>query len=160
MIHKIGFGGGCHWCTEAVFQSLKGVVEVEQGYISSTASNSELSEAVVVYFDPENIPLKVLMEIHLLTHNSTSNHSRRDVYRSAIYYFEKSQEKILDVLMKELQLGFNKSIITRILPFSRFKSSREEILNYYTKNPELPFCKTYISPKLSLLKKQFSKYSK
>lgn len=88
-IQKIGFGGGCHWCTEAVFQNLKGVNHVAQGWIASDENNTAFSEAVVVEFNPPKINLKTLIEIHLATHKSTSNHSMRKKYRSAIYVFSK-----------------------------------------------------------------------
>jgi len=93
---KIGFGGGCHWCTEAVFQSLKGVRSVAQGFIASTEKNSSFSEAVIVFYDAAIITLKDLIEIHLHTHNSTSNHRFRKKYRSAVYYFEKRQKQIIE----------------------------------------------------------------
>ena len=72
---KISFGGGCHWCTEAVFQALNGVTKVEQGWVSSTKEDNTFSEAVIVHFNSENINLKTLIEIHLRTHKSTKNHS-------------------------------------------------------------------------------------
>ena len=67
---KIALGGGCHWCTEAVFQSLKGVEKVNQGYVASTGENNWFSEAVIVHFNDEIITLKTLIEIHLHTHKS------------------------------------------------------------------------------------------
>ncbi|RKN29908.1 peptide methionine sulfoxide reductase, partial [Aquimarina sp. AD1] len=96
---KIGLGGGCHWCTEAVFQSLKGITSVEQGYIKSTGNNNSFSEAVIIVFSPEIISLKDLIEIHLLTHKSTSNHSFREKYRSAIYYFKNEQKPIIETII-------------------------------------------------------------
>ncbi|MBU2940563.1 peptide-methionine (S)-S-oxide reductase [Lacinutrix sp. C3R15] len=155
---KIAFGGGCHWCTEAVFQSLKGVKKVAQGFVASTDKNASFSEAVMVHFNPEEISLKILTEIHLLTHKSTSNHSMREKYRSAIYTFSKiQQEKVLG-LIADFQTAFNHKIITQVLPFSAFKASREAIQNYYIKNPEKPFCKKYIHPKLTLLSKKYAKH--
>jgi len=71
-IEKIAMGGGCHWCTEAVFQSLKGVQLVEQGFIASHGNSDKFSEGVIVHFDPHLIPLEVLIEIHLHTHQCTS----------------------------------------------------------------------------------------
>ncbi len=156
---KLGFGGGCHWCTEAVFQALKGVSKVEQGYISSTNKNDSFSEAVIVHFDYTRIPLEVLIEIHLLTHKSTSNHSFRNTYRSAIYYLEDGIVEDLEHIINELQPEFDNSIITKILPFKEFKPSREQIQNYYKKNPNKPFCEKYISPKLELLKDKFQKHT-
>ena len=87
-IKTIGLGGGCHWCTEAVFQSLRGVTQVEQGYIAAIAPDDSLSEGVIVHYNPAIISISVLIEIHLHTHKSTSNHSMRDTYRSAVYAME------------------------------------------------------------------------
>lgn len=157
---QIGLGGGCHWCTEAVFQSLKGVQKVQQGYIAATEPNNHFSEAVLVTFDETVIPLKTLIHIHLLTHKSTSNHSFRDRYRSAIYYFNEALQQRSSNILEELQQEFSKEIITQVLPFITFKSSREALLNYYLKDKEKPFCKTYITPKLTLLLAQFSEFYK
>src|SRR3954451_12716902 len=92
--NKIGFGGGCHWCTEAVFLSLKGVEQVEQGWIASQPPYDAFSEAVVVTYDPLVITLTDLITIHLHTHASTSNHSMRQKYRSAVYWFDAEEETI------------------------------------------------------------------
>jgi peptide-methionine (S)-S-oxide reductase len=154
---KIAFGGGCHWCTEAVFQSLIAVEKVEQGWIASTAKNNTFSEAVIVHFDETKINLKTLIEIHLLTHKSTSNHSMRSKYRSAVYYFLSEQESESLKIIDKLQIGFSDKIITQILPFHQFKPSLEEFQNYYQSNPEKPFCKNYINSKLKFLLNKFSK---
>ena len=152
---KIAFGGGCHWCTEAVFQSLIGVEKVEQGWIASTEKNNTFSEAVIVHFSAEKIKLKTLIEIHLLTHKSTSNHSMRNKYRSAIYYFSKNQQVESEKILDKLQSNFKNKIITQVLKFDQFKPSEKEFQNYYKSNPQKPFCKTYINPKLKFLLKKF-----
>ena len=154
-IRKIGFGGGCHWCTEAVFQFLRGVLNVEQGFISSTGENSNYSEAVIVHFNPEEILLETLIEVHLYTHNSTSNHSFRKKYRSALYFFNAEEEKVLSRIIQDLQQNFQEEIITQILPYKDFKPSSEEFQNYFLNDPEKPFCKRYIHPKLDLIKEKF-----
>ncbi|TYB79111.1 peptide-methionine (S)-S-oxide reductase [Bizionia myxarmorum] len=158
-VEKIAFGGGCHWCTEAVFQALIGVQKVEQGYVASTGKNSGFSEAVIVHFNADDILLNVLIEIHLYTHKSTSNHSRRDKYRSAVYFYSEAQKLQTWQIIESFQIDFNDKLITQVLPFSEFKASREDIQNYYQKNPEKPFCETFINPKLQLLLKQFSAYT-
>ena len=150
-IDKIALGGGCHWCTEAVFQSLKGVKNVDQGYVASTNENNTFSEAVIVHFNSENITLETLIEIHLYTHKSTSNHSMRTKYRSAVYTFSKDQEEASKAIIKMFQNQFEDQIITRVMPFLEFKASREAIQNYYQKNPNKPFCETFINPKLKFL---------
>ena len=137
---KIAFGGGCHWCTEAVFQSIKGVEKVEQGYVSSIEENHAFSEAVIVHYNPNWVELKILIEIHLLTHKSTSNHSMRTKYRSAIYTFNDKQTREAVDVMRRLQSEHVTLFITEVLPFQNFKPSREAIINYYYSNPEKPFC--------------------
>lgn len=154
--YKIAFGGGCHWCTEAVFLSLKGVEKVEQGFVASTGANDSFSEAAIVHYDLEEIDLRTLIEIHLHTHRSSSEHSMRDTYRSAIYYCSNEQKEEVLLWLKELQKDFSDKLITKVLPIQAFKPSRDDILNYYYKNPEKPFCKTFINPKLALLLKLFS----
>lgn len=158
-MYKIGFGGGCHWCTEAVFQSLKGVSQVDQGWIKSQDESESFSEAVIVHFNPQEIPLSILIEIHLRTHNSTVNHSMRKKYRSAIYVFYKSEEQVVLKHLNQLKDQFKEPLITQILPFVEFKPSDEAFKNYYYKNPQKPFCETYITPKLNVLLKQFTDFT-
>ncbi|PKA98905.1 peptide-methionine (S)-S-oxide reductase [Flavobacteriaceae bacterium MAR_2009_75] len=154
---KIAMGGGCHWCTEAVFQELNGVQKVEQGFVASNGKISSFSEAVIVHFDSDVISLSDLIEIHLHTHRSTSNHSMRDKYRSAIYTFNFEQHRKAEKVVKRLQSKFHLPLVTKVLPFARFKPSADQFKNYYSKNPEKPFCKRYIDPKLELLQERFSK---
>jgi peptide-methionine (S)-S-oxide reductase len=156
---RIAFGGGCHWCTEAVFQSLIGVLKVEQGFVASVEENSTLSEAVIVHFNADEIPLSILVEIHLYTHKSTSNHTMRTKYRSAIYTFSETQMQMVRLQKESFQLQFQNKLITQVLPFKRFKTSREHIQNYYYKNPKKPFCERFINPKLQTLLNKFSKYT-
>lgn len=153
-VQKIGLGGGCHWCTEAVFQSVEGVVKVEQGYIASEAPADALSEAVIVHYLAKKVNLERLLEIHLHTHESTSNHSFRKKYRSAIYYFSAGDKVATKKILEKLQMNFEKELVTQVLPFRKFEASRESIRDYYRKNPEAPFCKRYIEPKLDYLKKE------
>jgi peptide-methionine (S)-S-oxide reductase len=153
---KIGLGGGCHWCTEAVFQSLLGVMKVEQGYVASIRDNSSFSEAVIVYFNSDEISVITLIEIHLHTHQSTSNHSMRNKYRSAVYTFSEVQKQEVEQIIATFQKLSEKKLITQVFPFQTFKASRDEITNYYYNNPKKPFCESFINPKLKLLLNQFS----
>ena len=156
---KIGFGGGCHWCTEAVYLSLKGVVNVEQGFIAQKEGASSFSEAVIVTYNTLEIGLRELIEIHLHTHKSTSEHSMRTKYRSAIYTFDETMYDLSTLYLRELQLDFEQKIITQVYSFKEFKYSNKEFQNYFYSDPEKPFCKTYIKPKLKLILQQFSKYA-
>lgn len=158
ILTKIALGGGCHWCTEAVFQALKGVTKVEQGYVASTAENTAFSEAVIVHFNTKVLPLDVLIRVHLLTHKSTSAHAMRHKYRSAVYSFSEAQKTEATLIIDGLQNRFNYKLITKVYPFAAFKASREAIQNYYLKNPKKPFCERYINPKLILIQKEFSEF--
>lgn len=155
-MEKIGFGGGCHWCTEAVFQSLRGVEKVEQGFIKAGPPHDSFSEAVLVEFDPAIIPLEVLIEVHLVTHASTSEHKMRGKYRSAIYVFDFRQASESQRALKILEQGFDQPLVTQILENREFKLSDQRFQNYYLSNPDRPFCKSYIDPKLKLLTARFS----
>lgn len=152
---RIGFGGGCHWCTEAVFASLRGVIRVEQGFIRADAPDDDFSEAVVLAFQPEKISLGALIEIHLRTHSSTSNHAMRRKYRSAVYAMDEAQAEAARCVLKELGRGFDAPLVTRVLPFRAFRASDERFQHYAEKNAGGPFCTTYIDPKLALLRKEF-----
>lgn len=152
---EIGFGGGCHWCTEAVFQSLNGVKKVQQGYISVKDNSEIFYEGVIVSFDANIITLKELIKIHLQTHKSTSNHSMRSKYLSAVYTFNKDQYISVKEIINSLQKDSDKEFITKAYYFGSFKASRQEIKDYYKSNPEKPFCKTYIEPKLQKVRKNY-----
>ncbi|TDQ08266.1 peptide-methionine (S)-S-oxide reductase [Pedobacter metabolipauper] len=153
---KIGFGGSCHWCTEAIFQSLKGTGEVLQGWISVSGEPDLLSEAVIVEFDPAVISLNSLIEIHLHTHSCTSVHSMRDKYRSAVYCFTKEQFASAGTAIQALQKDFSQPIITEVLDFGDFKLNQPQYLNYYYTDTERPFCKNIVDPKLKELMSKFS----
>ena len=154
---KIGFGGGCHWCTEAVFQALKGVLRVEQGWIAAPPPDDAYSEAVIVHYDPAVIDLGALMEIHLRTHSSASDHVLRGKYRSAVYVFTAEEGERARACLSALQGKFDQPLVTRVLDFRAFKASDERYQNYFEKNADGPFCKSYIDPKLNLLFKNFRK---
>ncbi len=153
---SIGLGGGCHWCTEAVYASLIGIKSVKQGWISATRPNDTFSEAVLIEFNEDEISLKTIIDIHLQTHSATSKHSMRKKYRSAVYVMNASDLNRVKEVLALLQKTFKKPLITRCLRFEKFKSSGEQYLNYYKKNPSKPFCQVFIQPKLNLLLKQYA----
>ena len=155
MSERIGLGGGCHWCTEAVFQALRSVSAVEQGFVASAPPDEAWSEAVLVSFDPERLPLEVLIEAHLRTHASTSAHKLRGKYRSAVYVFDDGQAARSRVALEMLQAGFDAPLVTRVLPFVAFRASDERFRDYYATDPERPFCRTYIEPKLAWLRQAY-----
>lgn len=137
-----------------MFQALAGVSDVAQGFVSSVPPDDSWSEAVIVTFDPTAIDLKTLTEIHLRTHASTSQHKMRGKYRSAIYVFDDGKEA--ENTLNGLQDGFDEPLVTRVLSHEAFKPSDTRFQNYYASGPDRPFCRTYIDPKLALLRERFA----
>lgn len=148
---KIGLGGGCHWCTEAVFQSLSGVCDVQSGWVASDGEHSSDSEAVIVHFNPDQIALETLIEIHLLTHSSAADHSMRSKYRSAVYVFSTLQAGDANEILATLAERHDTQFITRALPYRAFRAISDAYKNYYYTAPERPFCVNIIEPKLKQL---------
>ena len=156
---KTGFGGSCHWCTEAIFLSLKGVKAVEQGWIASDGNDLYFSEGVIVEYNPAVISLETLVAVHLYTHSCTAEHRMRQKYRSAVYTFNDTQKAAAEAAIEVLQPGFEEPVITRVLPFKRFRINKEAYLNYYYSDPGKPFCENIVNPKLRLILKHFTDYA-
>lgn len=155
MAEHLGFGGSCHWCTEGIFRSLKGIHEVKQGWISSVAPYEKPSEAVLVTFDPEMISRTDLVRIHLHSHSCTNAHSMRAKYRSAVYTFNTDQKAAVEMDIEREQNEFKERIITLTLPFVSFKLNQEHFLDYYYKDVNKPFCRNNITPKFKELLSDF-----
>lgn len=139
-----------------MFQALIGIVEVEQGFLRSHAPADTWAEAVIVTFDPSAIDLVTLCEVHLRTHSATRSRPVRSKYRSAIYVFKEAQRAEADLTIARLAEEFGKPVHTSVLPFADFKASDARFQNYYRTDPTRPFCRTYIDPKLALLRRQFA----
>ncbi len=122
--------------------------------------NSSFSEAVIVHFYEDTISLKDIITVHLQTHNSTSQHSMRSKYRSAVYVFTNEVAGLISGLLVEVQNDFDEALVTQVLPFNAFKPSDSQFRNYYFTDTERPFCKTHIKPKLQLLFDSFSAHVK
>ena len=156
---RVGLGGGCHWCTEAVFQSLRGVERVEQGFIRSTPPHAAWAEAVIVHFDPAVIDLDTLIEVHVRTHAATKQHSMRHKYRSAVYVFDDDQSAAAQVSLARLQPEYDRQLITQVLPFAAFRASQQRYQDYYRSNPQRPFCQRHIDPRLEQIRQEFARYT-
>ena len=149
---RIGLGGGCHWCTEGVFVSLDGVASVEQGWIASRTPYDLASEAVVVRYDPRLITLEQLLDVHLRTHSAFTAHALRGKYRSAVYYYYEEQRIRSERWLAEVKRVREQSPLTLVLPFGEFIASPPEYRDYYRTDPERPFCRRYITPKVERLR--------
>ena len=160
MNHRIGFGGGCHWCTEAVFESLVGVLGVDQGWLAPVDAPEEFSEGVVVHFDHEAIDPDTLIAVHLHTHSCTSNHALRGRYRSAVYVNSAAQSRQAKSAISRLQADFDDPIITQVLEYGAFRGNDERYRHYYRQDRDRPFCKAFIEPKLKRLLERFGTHVK
>ena len=130
---------------------LDGVHRVEQGWIASSSPYEGPSEAVIVHYDPKIITLSVLLDVHLQTHSATGAHSFRGKYRSAVYYYCEDQRKAAESILQKLSRKFDDPLVTKVLPFVKFTASLPEHRDYYRTDPERPFCRRYIKPKLERL---------
>lgn len=153
---KIGFGGGCHWCTEGVFQMLRGVRTVDQGFIHSWPPADAWAEAVVVTFDPGAIGLSTLVEVHLRTHSAKDTYKPESKYRSAVYTFNGHQRDEVNRAIALFATEGGESARTRALDFVSFKPSHPRYRNYYRADPDRPFCRRYIDPKLDYIRQHFA----
>lgn len=168
----ITLGGGCFWCTEAVFQRLSGVEKVVSGYAGGIIQNPTYrqictgttghAEVVQVYFDPQKISLQEILEVFWSTHDPTTlNRQGADVgpqYRSAIFYSNDSQKEVVQRLKKELNEAkvFDQPIVTEIKEFSNFYPAEDYHQEYYNLNGMQPYCQFVIKPKVDKLKKHFA----
>ena len=131
-------------------------MRVEQGFITAPPPDDNPSEAVLLHFDASVIDVTTLLEVHVHTHASTSAHSMRGKYRSAVYTFDDRQRTQCADSLQQLQPDFTKPLITRVLSFVAFSASDDKYQNYYYSNPNKPFCKTWIHPKLQLIRQRFT----
>jgi methionine-S-sulfoxide reductase len=168
----ITLGGGCFWCTEAVFQRLEGVEKVVSGYAGGMIKDPTYkeictgttghAEVINVYYDPNKIDFENLLEIFWATHDPTTlNRQGADVgpqYRSAIFYHTSEQRQIAEGLKAELnaQQVFENPIITEITAFSNFYPAEDYHQEYYNLNGMQPYCQFVIRPKVDKLKKYFA----
>ena len=171
---KATFGGGCFWCTEAIFDQLKGVLKVESGYSGGKNINPTYrevcsgstghAEVVQVTYDPELISYDDLLRIHLSTHNPTTlNQQGADwgtQYRSVIFANDQKQIETAGKIIQEMKPTFEKEIITEVKPLQAFYKAEEHHQNYYSSNPEKAYCTAVINPKLEKFRQLFKEKMK
>ncbi len=166
------FGGGCFWCTEAIFTRLKGVESVESGYAGGSTQNptyEEVSsgetghaEAIEIKFDPTVIKYSDLLNVFLATHDPTTlNRQGSDVgtqYRSAIFYTTPEQKKEAEEFIQKLDADgtFDDPIVTEVTKLDKFWAAESYHRRYYDQNQNKPYCSIVISPKIAKLRSKFS----
>jgi peptide-methionine (S)-S-oxide reductase len=169
---KATFGAGCFWCTEAIFEQLKGVRYVISGYTGGTVTNPTYeqicsgttghAEVVEVTFDPNLISFKELLEIFWEIHNPTTlNRQGADVgtqYRSVVFYHSQKQKEETEFYKKKLneQKVYESPVVTEISAASTFYKAENYHQGYYDRNTNAPYCQAVITPKVVKFKKVFS----
>lgn len=171
-VETITLGGGCFWCTEAVYQTLKGVISVESGYSGGfvknptyeqvSSGNTGHAEVVQIKFDTDKISLEKILDVFWRVHDPTTlNKQGNDVgtqYRSVIFYNNKKQKEIAEkskLRTFKSQLWGKDPVVTEIIAFTTFYQAEEYHKNYYLNNPNKSYCIYVIDPKVQKVKKEF-----
>jgi peptide-methionine (S)-S-oxide reductase len=166
-LQQATFGGGCFWCTEAVFLEVKGIEKVVSGYSGGNAPGKPTyreicsgltghAEVIQVTYDENIISYESILIIFMTTHDPTQlNRQGADVgtqYRSVIYYHNEQQEEIAQTVINALTPVYNKKIVTEISPLSIFYEAEKEHQAYYKNNQNSGYCSFVIDPKLQKLR--------
>jgi len=178
------FGGGCFWCTEAIFKMLTGVVSVLPGYaggltilttggINSKPSYEEVcsgntghAEVIRIEYNNQEVSFRDLLTVFFATHDPTTlNHQGADTgtqYRSVIFYTSELQREQAEVFIKEINASYDQGnkVVTEIKPLDMFYPAEEYHQDYYQKNQNQPYCQVVINPKLEKVQEKFAKLLK
>jgi peptide-methionine (S)-S-oxide reductase len=164
-------GGGCFWCTEAIFTQLKGVEKVESGYSGGNLENPTYeqvsagttghAEAAQITFDPDAISFKEILQIFFSTHDPTTlNRQGPDVgtqYRSVIFFRDDKQKATAEQVMKEMaeEKIYDAPIVTQLEPFKAFYRAEDYHRDYFKRHPEQAYCRLVIAPKIAKLRELY-----
>jgi len=167
------FGNGCFWCTEAVFQSLKGVIKAESGYSGGHLANPTYkqvcggntghAEVLQITYDPAQISFEKLLEAFFYSHDPTTlNRQGNDVgtqYRSVVFYHSESQRQLTKEAIDKLTKAgtWSDPIVTEITPFEKFYKAEDYHQDYFSLNGHEPYCNFVIKPKVDKFRKAFAK---
>jgi len=166
------FGGGCFWCTEAVFAMLKGVSKVEPGYAGGSVENPSYekvsggdtghAEVIRVTYDPAVISYEDLLTVFFGSHDPTTpNQQGADTgeqYRSVILYETDEEKQAAEKMIKEVDapLKDGTRVVTQLVPLGKFFPAEEYHQKYFEKNTSAPYCQLVIEPKIEKVKKRFT----
>ena len=165
-------GGGCFWCTEAVYVKVRGVTDVESGYSNGQTQRPSYeqvctgttghNEVVKLEYDPAIVSTRQLLEIFFVIHDPTTlNRQGNDVgtqYRSGIYYTTPEQKDVADALLRELGQDklFGRPIVTEVLPLSNYWPAEDYHQDFFEKNPYQGYCLAVAAPKVEKFRKTFA----
>jgi peptide-methionine (S)-S-oxide reductase len=170
------FGGGCFWCTEAVFQRLEGVKKVVSGYSGGHVVNPTYeqvshkktghAEVIQITYDPSVVEYKVLLEVFWKTHDpTTKNQQGNDIgpqYRSVVFYHDDEQKEQAEFYKKKIDDSkyFRRPIVTEIEPLKNFYLAEDYHQNYFNLNQRNPYCQAVVASKIAKFKEIFGDKAK
>ena len=167
-------GGGCFWCLDAVYRRIKGITKVISGYAGGSLENPTYyqvatgttghAETVSITFDESVIPAEAILDIFFITHNPTTpNQQGADIgtqYRSIMLYSDNTQHQAFISAKERAQKIWDDPIVTAIEPLTTFYPGEEEHQDYFNKNPEAGYCTVVIEPKITKVRKTYTKWFK
>ena len=170
-VETITLGAGCFWCTEAAYQLIDGVTDVQVGYMGGSVVNPSYkqvctgttghAEVAQIRFDPSRTSLEAVLEVFWVVHDPTSlNKQGGDVgsqYRSAIFYHQESQKPLIAGSLKRAQKRVSSKIVTEVVPAEVFYAAENYHQDYYDNNPDAGYCRVVIAPKLKKVKQLIEK---
>jgi peptide-methionine (S)-S-oxide reductase len=175
-LQTLALGGGCFWCTEAVYVKVHGVTDVESGYSNGQAKNPSYeqvctggtghAEVVKLEYDPAQITTRQVLEIFFTVHDPTQlNRQGNDTgtqYRSGIYYTTPEQKQVAEELIAELtrEKAWDKPIATEVKPMENYWPAEEYHQDFFEKNPHQGYCVAVAAPKVAKFRKTFREFAK
>ena len=172
----LALGGGCFWCTEAVFVRVSGVLDVESGYCNGQverpsyeqvcAGTTGCAEVVKLVFDPDRIPLRQLLSIFFAIHDPTQldrqGHDVGSQYRSGIYCTSAEQEAVARELIAELtrERAFDQPIVTEVKPLAHYWPAEDYHQDFFERHPTQGYCLAVAAPKVAKLRRAFADWAK
>ncbi|MBI5405996.1 peptide-methionine (S)-S-oxide reductase MsrA [Candidatus Kaiserbacteria bacterium] len=170
------FGGGCFWCTEAVFRMFDGVVSVAPGYAGGTKANPMYdevcggetghAEVIRIEYDPAKVSFRTLLTVFFATHDPTTlNRQGNDVgtqYRSIVLYTTPTQKEEAEAFIREVEASSKEGghVVTEVKPLTEFYEAENYHKDYFARNPEQAYCNLIISPKVEKVQEKFAELLK
>jgi peptide-methionine (S)-S-oxide reductase len=173
MIETLVLGGGCFWCTEAVYVKVRGVIDVESGYSNGHALHPTYeevctgttghNEVVKLQYDPAQVSTRELLEIFFVIHDPTTlnrqGNDRGTQYRSGIYFTTPEQQQVAQALIAELSAAqaFDRSIVTEVLPLANYSAAEDYHQDFFERNPYQGYCLAVAAPKVVKFRQTFAR---
>lgn len=165
----IVLGGGCFWCTEAVFTMLKGVVSAQPGYTGGSVKNPTYEqvstgttghiEVIKLEYNPDKIAFEEILQVFFETHDpTTANRQGNDVgpqYHTAIFYTTPRQKQKAEHYISLIGGKFTKPIVTTVAPLETFYKAEDYHQKYYEAHKDAPYCELVIEPKIAKVETKF-----